>query len=219
MGQEQGSPCPPPHTPTLSRGAPSPRLPTLPAWRRQGHQAQGVCHLLFIDCHGLHCQGRLDAQERTAEMKEGGGRSERRGLLGAWHTGLQGTALGSRDTGTGPQPGHDAGAAAPVRCAGWEAPDGAAGLFSGLSVSHGGPASPRRTGSCLTRLGWLSLPPTGRCWGLGHPEVAAPRPTPSNPHSLGEEEKEARRRKEKEDKCPLSQGQQRVAADGRPSSG
>lgn len=96
MGQEQGSPCPPPHTPTLSRGAPSPRLPTLPAWRRQGHQAQGVCHLLFIDCHGLHCQGRPDAQERTAERKEEGGRSERRGLLGARHTGLQATALGGQ---------------------------------------------------------------------------------------------------------------------------
>lgn len=48
----------------------------------------------------------------------------------------------------------------------------------------------------------------------------------SNPHSLGEEEKETRKRKEKEDKGPVSraphgwsQGQQRVAAGARPSSG
>lgn len=151
-----------------------------------------LCHLLFIDCHRLHCQGR---QAPRGGLQRGRRREERSGLLRAGHPGLQGSApwgwahvaAHGRALTRCPLPRTDA--------PGWEAPgDG----------QRGGPAPPRRAGSCQTELGWLSLPPTGRCWDLGHPEVAAPPtevPNPPGcalkPYSLGEEGGEGKEKGER----------------------
>lgn len=105
--------------------------------------------------------------------------------------------------------------AAAVRCAwlggtrGWPAR-----RFSGLRQPRR-PASPRRTGTCLTELGWLSLPPTGRCWDLGHPEVAAPPTEVPNPPGYGLKPSLPRRRGEGNEK-EESEGRQRPRFWGSP---
>ena len=82
---------------------------------------------------------------------------------------------------------------------------------SALSASQTGLCPPRGRGCCLKQVGQLSLPPSGWCWGPDHPEVMASQAKapsspsysrkPSFPRRRGKENK---KRKEKEDKRPLS---------------
>lgn len=195
-------PCPP-HAPHIPAAVPHPPRP-----ERRGRPpvSSCLCHLLFIDCRGLHRGGRPGVPGAEGQRgRAGGRRSERTGGREPRHTGASATWTSGHPGDVGRTRGRVLMAGAHQqgpRCP-WPAPETQRRPGACILGERGAVVSSRRRGD-----GFHQLAGAG---GRGHPEATAPQaeaPSPPvNPleaSSPREEEKEMSTGKATGGDTPLS---------------